>query len=761
MDNLITINITTHNEGLILYRTLRSIISQIDYCSNRLDDIAFEINIAMDCPDSETISCVELMTRTFNSYNIKVFRIEEADISASRNMLISKSSGKYIAFFDGDDFFSLNYIYNCYIKAEKNSTPSVYCTESCITFESSNSFWKKSPENTKYSESGTLLLENPFQGQLFVHSDIYKKIKYDSVSKGSGYGTEDMHWNTKVIASGYKFLLVPDTIYFYRVKKENSLLKEHGADGCILRPTPLFEPNNFLKFFEKAPLPSRINGLETIVSNNIIRNLYNRKVPVVIKNYISSIMEINKYLLSNTNIYFKKKIKKVDLYEYFNLSPKEEFYKKFKYSFKDKKSYDIFWDNWSELNIYEPMINQNLETIKNVSSYDIFKKEQFIVSEEYYAFCKYVVDNKIKFKHIIFIPWLIQGGSDKFVKLLADNLSKEGGALLISTDMANRVDVSMLPDGVFYYNFDGVYNNPHNSRDHIDKFSLRLIQNFNVSTLSIINSRYANELIIKYGKQISDSVKIFSYRWSIEKNYNNNYRESPDDLYQKTYKNLAAIVTDNHKTLEDIRLIMNPDEKRVRVLNMPINKHPHYNYKFTEAKKRILIAGRIAKWDKMIETSIEVASNLASSGIIFDFYGTLDDYYNYNQKFLGLIDNFPNISYKGSYKKFEDINISLYDALLMISRSEGMPNVVLESIGANLFIISTRVGGVPWVVESGVNGYLVDDPSDVSQYVNAIKKFYKNRNKDSFKRQTEFNQKIISDRTEENFKKCVKKVYTI
>ena len=59
------------------------------------------------------------------------------------------------------------------------------------------------------------------------------------------------------------------------------------------------------------------------------------------------------------------------------------------------------------------------------------------------------------------------------------------------------------------------------------------------------------------------------------------------------------------------------------------------------------------------------------------------------------------------------------DIFLLTSDHEGTPNVLLEAMSCGLPVIATRVGGVPEVVEDGVNGYLIE-PSDEEQLIQRI-----------------------------------------
>jgi len=63
------------------------------------------------------------------------------------------------------------------------------------------------------------------------------------------------------------------------------------------------------------------------------------------------------------------------------------------------------------------------------------------------------------------------------------------------------------------------------------------------------------------------------------------------------------------------------------------------------------------------------------------------------------------------------------DAALLSSSWENFPHVLVEALAAGTPVIATRVGGVPEIVEDGVNGLLVE-PNDAAALATAIRRFF-------------------------------------
>jgi glycosyltransferase involved in cell wall biosynthesis len=155
-----------------------------------------------------------------------------------------------------------------------------------------------------------------------------------------------------------------------------------------------------------------------------------------------------------------------------------------------------------------------------------------------------------------------------------------------------------------------------------------------------------------------------------------------------------------------------------------LNPDPAYRERlqayFPQPPSRIVgAAGRLSP-EKGFEVLVKAAATLAPQdpglGFILFGNGALHDRLARQIENAGLAGRFILAGFREDLDHF----LPFFDVLALSSYTEGLPNVVLESLAAGVPVVATAVGGTPEVVEDGKSGYLVP-PGDASALAGRIR----------------------------------------
>ncbi len=89
-----------------------------------------------------------------------------------------------------------------------------------------------------------------------------------------------------------------------------------------------------------------------------------------------------------------------------------------------------------------------------------------------------------------------------------------------------------------------------------------------------------------------------------------------------------------------------------------------------------------------------------------------------------LKDNYRNVEFKGLYRDITQIYSNI-DILVITSRFENCPMVILEAQAFGIPCVAPNVGGIPEIIENGINGILYED-YDVESINKAITEIISN-----------------------------------
>lgn len=162
--------------------------------------------------------------------------------------------------------------------------------------------------------------------------------------------------------------------------------------------------------------------------------------------------------------------------------------------------------------------------------------------------------------------------------------------------------------------------------------------------------------------------------------------------------------------LPKMYLIRNGIEKKEIGINKKINKQElSWKWSIDPNVPWICALGRQdlnKNWINLLD-----AANLASKNLKFHiiFLGNGPEHHNLQQYAEKLGIN-KNVSFLGFFPEAEKI-LQNFDILVLTSRSEGLPNVLLEAGQIGLPVIASNVGGIPEYIEDKKNGFLIN-PDD-------------------------------------------------
>jgi len=126
----------------------------------------------------------------------------------------------------------------------------------------------------------------------------------------------------------------------------------------------------------------------------------------------------------------------------------------------------------------------------------------------------------------------------------------------------------------------------------------------------------------------------------------------------------------------------------------------------TPAEKIVGAAGRLSPekgFDVLIKAAVKVTRNIPTVGFMLFGDGPLRDTLTRQIARHGLEGRFVLAGFQSDL----DLYLPHLDLTVLPSFTEGLPNIVLESMAAGVPVVASAVGGTPEVVDDEIDGYLV------------------------------------------------------
>ena len=767
----IALNITLHNEGDLLYKTFQSIALNVKALKEEYPKLKVQANVSLDCPDDYTkqffAKSKHFLAKVVDE--LRHYTVNFADPALSRNYLIDKalaSKVEYIQTYDGDDLFSTKYLLRMYQRAEEAGKPVVVEPEFMLDMDEWSGLCRTDvirkflASNDPHQSITSMYATNLYQSHIFVSSSIFQKIKY--TANGGRYRYEDYHILLEMIAGGYDILVAPGTVKIYRRKLAGSVLSEHNANNQLcLAPSQFFIPavfrslnhhsvNELNELSKQLDTPVVTNGQWEGDENQYIkihrssaRNvlLYGKRLLI---ETARSVKQAGRLIRRQKGITHKLSVRELKELNLERLS---------KAGFNQE-----MFDDIKKLNKIEPLATYDTAGFINAMPvYTMIHPSS--LNDVYYRLCS--LPDIDQTTDLLLIPHLTKGGADKAMVELCRALSEhDRRVLVIGTNVGDespwRDRLNELP-GVTFLERDEYFPLDQIGDKDLEIMLLRMIQNWpKLERLTVMNSGVGYNLINERHDEIKRHVQIIIHGWSYGVNDCGLMFETT--ILSKIYRYIDCLITDGGGYKKQLAEINGWDDKKIKPIALPIA--PVEMKQDYTIKHHIMYAGRFSN-SKRLDLILASHRELAERGIQLDIFGSPDSTDElYDGKDMKLVKRVDNAHYRGPFNGFGELPVDQVDLLVLPTQSEGMPNIVLEALKANLFVIVGKCGSLPEVIKDGKNGFLVDDNGNAKAYLEAILKFYDQSDRLlSPDERKKFNQKILHEHDRAIYQKHIGEVY--
>lgn len=664
----VSVVLNLHRESLLLTPTLLS----LEACAleARAAGISVELIAVFDRTDDAT-------REAFNAQRLDGFdRVEKVEVNVgslglARNAGIERATGEYIWTSDSDDLVSSNAIVALLETARRHANPNVVVfIEYLCAF--GDRYHNVRYFDSKYLTAGDFALHHPYISRIFVPRAAFEQAGYDDLRVASGFAYEDWHLNCNLRARGYDMVVAPDTVIFYR-QRDGSLLRQADAASSRLVPHgPLFDRKVFLADVKR----SRDQAGDWA---RLVRE----------RQEIASADNTKLFTASSRLMGF--------LQDAVELEPEIE-----PYRVESAGSYSPMpWNpaHWG----------MQLENLFRMIGGEVFTD-------------------------IVLLPWLRPGGGEKYILQVLDRISEQAAdsrLLVIAGESAPRHEwMSRLPAGSVFLDITNAF--PSLNDVERDAMTIRalLAVSGDGTRLHLKSSGFTHRLLDAFGPVIGTSFRIVYYRFCDGTySWHGKVRRGPwgVQVMRRHLPGFWKVITDCQAVLDDDQRFLGP-LPRYEVVYAKCDV-PRVVDAGRGVQRRLLWASRVDA-QKRPERLVMIATALRAAGIDveIDAFGSADAGVDVKAIFgSGAGSAGLKVNYRGGFSSVSELPLEKYDAFVYTSDFDGLPNVLLEMLGAGLPAIAPDVGGIREAVIDGVTGKLVksaEEASLIAAYVDALKEIY-------------------------------------
>lgn len=212
--------LTLHDEGVSCVPTVQSIRLAADHARNA--GVEVEFVAYLDKPDRKTLAVV-------NNLGIKHRIVEYGDQGQVRNTAVSETFHPYVAFMDGDDLCSSNWLSKAAQILFENKNISIVNPEFYLFFGLASTLFRPLSIQSDVLNFDRLCSQNLIDALAMYRREVLIDIPFAKRDLESGYAYEDWQWYLSAIQKGLINTRADGTIICKRRRQTSQNSKARGA----------------------------------------------------------------------------------------------------------------------------------------------------------------------------------------------------------------------------------------------------------------------------------------------------------------------------------------------------------------------------------------------------------------------------------------------------------------------------------------------------------------------------------------------------